>query len=117
MILDKPFIGIGAPDPYNPHNIIPVCTWLAEPGTLYVLKPKMNVWRVAQRAAKSGDIIDTSLLSTAVKATFNIARPPRDLFYKDSNTFIKGPSDLEEVEVQELEEGQGGDSSTDVVLA
>jgi hypothetical protein len=39
--------------------------------------------------------------------SFNIARPPRELFYyKDTNTCIGASSDMDEAEIEEFKEAQ-----------
>lgn len=52
-----PFVGLGAPNPNDPHEIIPIVTWDAIPGNVYILKPSSK-WITAKGLADQGTLTD-----------------------------------------------------------
>ncbi|RPA87714.1 hypothetical protein BJ508DRAFT_357317 [Ascobolus immersus RN42] len=55
---DGPFVGIGAPNPYNnSREIIPLCTWSAKPGHRYIFRADYRQWRMMQGLGKPGAIM------------------------------------------------------------
>lgn len=103
MIIDRPFLGIGAPDPYYPHIIIPVCTWDAQPGALYTVKPKTNVWKVARMEAEPGDVIESDIMPT-LEAKFDSSRPLATLYFSNSNLLLMSSSDGAYIKGEDINE-------------
>lgn len=100
---DRPFIGIGAPDPQNPHNIIPVCTWDAQPGVLYIIKPRLDTWKIARRSAQPGEIVELQLVPTAQEITFDIQSDSQQAFFQDTNLFVGAALAIMEESSNEVE--------------
>ncbi|EAW15336.1 uncharacterized protein ACLA_060030 [Aspergillus clavatus NRRL 1] len=83
---DAPFIGIGAVNPSNPDDVVPVVTWTAIPGSVYILAPSLD-WRCARGHAVAGEIIDLTDWQPA--ATIPSLRPgaEREVKYQSNGQF------------------------------
>lgn len=51
-----PFVGLGAMDPYNPNNVIPIAVFEAQPGCTYTVRPNSR-YLIMAGTAEPGQII------------------------------------------------------------
>ena len=51
-----PFVGLGAPDPYNVNNVIPIAIFEAQPGCTYSIRPNSR-YLIAAGTADPGQIV------------------------------------------------------------
>jgi hypothetical protein len=51
-------MGIGAANPHHRDDIIPLITWEAVPGSVYVVRPSSN-WYCTSGQHTSGEIVDS----------------------------------------------------------
>ncbi|KAF2224498.1 hypothetical protein BDZ85DRAFT_318426 [Elsinoe ampelina] len=73
---DTDFIGVGAADPMNADNVVPVATFAVEPSVNTIVFPKM-IHYVGTGDLQPGQIIDRSALGPFVKVSFEDCSVPR----------------------------------------
>lgn len=67
--IDHPFLGLGAADPSDPTNIVPVATFPAQPGVQYFIYP-VTKYYIAWGTYVPGEIIDVKSLGDVQEIDF-----------------------------------------------
>lgn len=65
---EYPFIGIGAPNPHNMREIVPMVTWDAIPGSIYMVRPNFDTWVVLKQSSSRGTIVDWESIKASNRA-------------------------------------------------
>jgi len=85
------FIGLGAPDPFDPSNVLPTATIAALPGETQTIWPH-NKWYISTGSFQQGQIIDIQSLTTTPLAVDFESGLPKQIFTNKSNgTFVPSP--------------------------
>ncbi|OIW27827.1 hypothetical protein CONLIGDRAFT_682842 [Coniochaeta ligniaria NRRL 30616] len=89
-----PFVGLGAPNPYNPREIVPAVTWDAVPGNAYLVRPNLHTWIVARDTAEKGSIYDFAQSTKVETVSFTAGDVAAEVIFEKDGTFtlIKGAS-------------------------
>ncbi|KAH8906715.1 hypothetical protein BR93DRAFT_628408 [Coniochaeta sp. PMI_546] len=89
-----PFIGLGAPNPYNPREIVPIVTWDAVPGNAYLVRPNLHTWIVARDTAEKGSIYELTQSTKVETVSFTSGDVAAEVIFEKNGTFtlIKGVS-------------------------
>ncbi|KAB5583394.1 hypothetical protein GE09DRAFT_1247715 [Coniochaeta sp. 2T2.1] len=89
-----PFVGLGAPNPYNPREIVPLVTWDAVPGNAYLIRPNLHTWIVARDTAEKGSIFDLTQSAKTQTVSFAAGEVAAEVIFEKNGTFtlIKGVS-------------------------
>ena len=86
-MIENYFIGLGAQNPDDPTNIIPVATIPAQPSTTTMISPK-PIYYLAWGSHTAGDIIDTTTLAEPAKIDFSGKRSTKaKIVHKDDGTW------------------------------
>jgi len=89
-----PFLGLGAPNPYNVREIVPILTWDAVPGNTYLLRPNLHTWILARSTGEKGSIFEPTEGTGSVAVTFSTVESAVEAIFEKDGTFtlIRGVS-------------------------
>lgn len=89
-----PFVGLGAPNPYNPRETVPIVTWDAVPGNAYLVRPHLHTWIVARDTAERGAIYELTQSTKVETVSFAAADVAAEVIFEKNGSFtlIKGVS-------------------------
>lgn len=82
-----PFIGLGAPNPYNTREMVPIVTWDAVPGNTYLLQPRLHTWIVARDTAETGAVFELTEGTRSVGVTFTGSYASAEVIFEKDGTF------------------------------
>ncbi|MCJ1400402.1 hypothetical protein MMC11_003607 [Xylographa trunciseda] len=83
----SPFVGLGAPDPHKPDNVVPLAIYGAEPSTTYCVLPNLRFCVVAG-TAEAGQIVDiTDLTKSDIIDLSTGSTISREVIHKNDGTF------------------------------
>ncbi|KAH6952173.1 hypothetical protein DER45DRAFT_618886 [Fusarium avenaceum] len=78
------YVGVGARDPSSPDSVIPLQTWVAEPGLNTQVYPKPKCY-ICTGEYQPGMVIDPSLLANVLTVDFTSAMVPQAQFTLTNN--------------------------------
>ncbi|KAH7232872.1 hypothetical protein BKA59DRAFT_313137 [Fusarium tricinctum] len=78
------YVGTGARDPSSPDSVIPLQTWVAEPGLNTQVYPKPKYY-ICTGEYQPGMVIDPSLLANVLTVDFTSAIVPQAVFTLSNN--------------------------------
>ena len=81
---DNIFIGVGASDPKDSNNVIPVQTFRAEPNLNSMFFPKMKYY-ICTGEVQPGTVVDRTSFGSVLKVDFTGATIPKAVFTLDPN--------------------------------
>ncbi|KAB5585730.1 hypothetical protein GE09DRAFT_35641 [Coniochaeta sp. 2T2.1] len=87
-----PFVRLGAPNPYNPREIVRLVTWDAVPGNAYLIRPNLHTWIVARDTAEKGSIFELAQSAKTQTISFAAGEVAAEVIFEKNGTFtlIKG---------------------------
>ena len=86
---DKPFVGVGIPNPHNKEDIIPVVSWIAVPGSLYELRSDLT-WYCSIGTSLHGMIVDPDDYHVKIKVKFSDVSSQTEVIYEENGSFTTG---------------------------
>lgn len=81
---DNIYIGVGANDPKSPGDVIPIQTYIAEPGLNSQIFPHLTYY-ICTGEFEPGVIVDRNTLGDCLKIDFTGAAIPKAVYVVDSN--------------------------------
>lgn len=82
-----PFVGLGAPNTYNTREIVPIVTWDAVPGSVYLVRPDLHTWVVARGTAERGSIFELAPGTQALPVSFAAGNGAAEVIFEKNGSF------------------------------
>jgi hypothetical protein len=82
-----PFVGLGAPNPYKPREVVPLVTWDAVPGNAYLIRPNLHTWVVARDSAEKGAVFDLTQGTKTQAVSFAAGDDATEVIFEKNGTF------------------------------
>ncbi len=86
MTVEYPFVGLGAPNPYDRREIIPIVTWDAVPGSVFVFKPS-PIWYCSRGKAVYAEITDVDYWSVKASIDLSDDELQKEVIYEKNGDF------------------------------